>query len=145
MSLFACLFIAWSVPNLHADDDAKKEHATAESDHIGWLKQLRTMRAEHRRALSALKRLEAEILEHEAELEEQIAEIEEHRQHIHAHEDAIESGSEKLDKKHAELEKRHQEIARAMKSSDKHHKELISGLMKFVKDHISKFHTHSDE
>ena len=132
---------------LRADErPAQKEHAAAEADHVAWLKQLRSMRAEHQRALAALKRLEAEILEHEAELEDQIAEIEEHRHHIHEHEAAIADGKEaESDKDHETIEKRHAEIAKSMDSAHEDHKHLIAGLMKFVKDHLEKFHDHHKE
>ena len=147
IGIVAVLFVAASMTSLRADDAAAKEsHAAAESDHVKWLEQLRTMRVEHRRALAALKRLESEILEHEADLEEQIAEIEAHRRHIESHEAEIAAGhAEKSRDDHDEIEKRHAQIAKAMKTAHQDHKDLISGLMKFVNRHLEKFHHHDED
>lgn len=147
LGIVACVICVGLSASVNADDKpAQKEHAQAEADHGKWLKELQGMKVEHRRALAALKRLEAEILEHEAELEEQIAEIEDHRRHIHAHEAAISEGEGKeAEKAHQEIEKRHAMIAKAMKSAHQDHKDLISGLMKFVKEHVEKFHDHDHD
>lgn len=141
---FACL-IAPST-QLHADHhSAKDEHTAAEEDHAKWLKQLRAMRVDHQRALAALKRLEAEILEHEAELEEQISEIEDHRHHIAEHDAAIAAGKgDAAEADHKKIEMRHAKIAEEMKSAHDDHKDLISGLMKFVEGHLKKFHHDHD-
>lgn len=145
LGTFACLIFVAPGVRLIADEPAQKEHAAAETDHVKWLKQLREMRIEHQHALAALKRLEAEILDHEAELEEQIAEIEEHREHIAEHEAALAGGKGKsTEEEHAEIEKQHAKIAKAMESAHKDHKDLISGLMKFVKGHLEKFHAQHD-
>ena len=141
----ACLIIVVPGAGLLADKPVQKEHAASEADHVKWLKQLREMRIEHQHALAALKRLEAEILDHEAELEGQIAEIEEHRQHIAEHESALADGKgENRKSEHEEIEKQHAKIAKAMESAHKDHQDLISGLMKFVKVHLEKFHSHHD-
>jgi len=147
LGIAACGILVGLTNSVSADDKpAQKEHAEAEADHSAWLKELQGMKVEHRKALAALKRLEAEILEHEAELEEQIAEIEDHRRHIHAHEEAIAEGKGKaVEKAHQEIEKRHAAIAKAMKSAHQDHKDLISGLRKFVKGHVDKFHQHDEE
>lgn len=65
---------------------------------------------------------------------------------IHEHEAAIADGQEtESGKDHEAIEKRHAELAKSMESAHEDHKHLISGLMKFVQEHLGKFHRHSHE
>jgi septal ring factor EnvC (AmiA/AmiB activator) len=71
-----------------ATDDAKtkharmkKEHAQVHEEHDALLRKVGKWRVEHRKALAALREIEASILEHEAELEELAEHAREHEDH----------------------------------------------------------------
>src|SRR5258708_21029740 len=86
------LFASWSATADDASEHAqmKKEDAQAHAEHDAWQKQLVKWRVEHRKALAALREIEARILEHEASVEElagPAAETEDHN-HYHDEEDA---------------------------------------------------------
>jgi len=153
VTLTAALLVSCSASTLADDGDSAdhrkmlKDHAVAKQQHAEWLVKAEKMKVEHRRALAAMARLEAEILEHEAELEEQISRIRVHEMLIDAHESSIvahEAGEkvdhDKLTKQHQKIHRQHDEMEKGMSAVTDDHADLIGELMKFLNKHTKKFH-----
>jgi chromosome segregation ATPase len=152
-TLFAFSALLWCVPAAAQDDAAaehtelRADHEEAEAEHQAWMESLVKMKIEHRQALAALKRLEAEILQHEAELEVQMLKIQMHSRKIAEHDKAIEkheSGAQtahdELTAEHRQIMATHKKMAKMMKQINEDHQDLISGVIKMAKQHLGKFH-----
>ncbi|TWT34607.1 hypothetical protein [Blastopirellula retiformator] len=130
-------------------EEMHEEHQKDVADHQKWMTQIGKMRIQHKEALAALAMLEAEILAHDAELEEMAEEIRVHAEHIAEHEEELDSHDEdshdKLEKSHEKLQAEHAAVGKKLTEMEKDHDDLIDGLLKFVKKHLSKFHEHSHD
>lgn len=135
-----------------AADDAKtdhaqmkKEHAKVHEEHDALLKKVGHWRVEHRKALAALREIEASILEHEAELEELAEHAREHEDHIRHHDEEIADHDHGGDGKgHAELAKTHKQLLEEHASVQKQvstfhddHDSLMASLTK-LRDSLKK-------
>ncbi|QDS91732.1 hypothetical protein FF011L_04650 [Roseimaritima multifibrata] len=153
LTLAAAVLFPLATPAFADDSDDHQhmleEHAAAKQQHAAWLAKAEKMKVDHRKALAAMARLEAEILDHEAELEEQISKIRVHEMLIEAHESSIaahEAGDdvdhEKLSKQHQQIHRQHEQMEKGMSATTDDHADLIGQLMKFLKNHTKKFHAH---
>ena len=101
LNVSAALIIALLlVSNVSAQDKAAQEHEkmrgehnAAVNDHQAWSSKLSKMRVEHRRALAALAKLRAEILQHDADLEAIADHIRSHEVEMTNHDHAMEAVS----------------------------------------------------
>jgi septal ring factor EnvC (AmiA/AmiB activator) len=149
LGLAACVlvFAAYLVAADDASDHAqmKKEDAQAHAEHDAWQKLLVKSRVEHRKALAALREIEARILEHEASLEELAGHAAEHEDHIRHHDEEIaahEKGGKsadhaKLVDAHKQVMKEHAEFGKALTTATDDHDRLIVGLQK-LRDQLPK-------
>jgi small-conductance mechanosensitive channel len=123
----------------------KQEHARVHEEHDALLRQLSQWRIEHRRALAALREIEASILEHEATLEELAEHAREHEDHIRHHDEEIAEHEKSGDAKHhAELAKLHKklldehaDVNRRIHEFHDDHDALMAGLKK-LRDSVKK-------
>lgn len=117
------------------DESHQNQHRHSEREHAEWIEKLHAWRAEHRRALAKLSKLEASMLEHDAELEEHLGHIEIHEQHIERHERDIaerktdgEEPTPELAEHHSQLDRRHRDLRARMKRMEAVHTQTIATL-----------------
>lgn len=118
------------------DESIQKQHVHAQKEHAEWLGKLHGWRAEHRRALSKLAKLQASFMEHEAEIEENLGQIHRHEQHIGRHERIIASqktnGGSKVDPDalgdHGEFNQAHRQLRARIKKMERLHADTIHTL-----------------
>ena len=158
LNVSAALVIALLfVSNVSAQDKAAQEHEkmrgehnAAVTDHQAWSSKISKMRVEHRRALAALAKLRAEILQHDADLEVIADHIRSHEVEMTNHDHAMEAHEahgegkkhDHLMSTHAEVMKRHASIGKLLEAEETHHKDLIDGILNFAKAHAKSFHSH---
>jgi SMC interacting uncharacterized protein involved in chromosome segregation len=148
----ACTAVSGQDPAKDEHDAMRKEHQASMKDHMEWTNKLYQMRIEHRKALAALAKIRAEILEHEVEIEAAFQKIKAHDFEMQMHDDAMHEHEDHgegqqhdaLNKKHAQIKKRHMELKKQINVSVKHHEDLISGILKFTEKHLKKFHGSDD-
>jgi hypothetical protein len=115
----------------------KKEDAEAHAEHDAWQKQIVKWRVEHRKALAALRDIEAKILEHEATLEELAGHAVEHDDHIRHHGDEIAAHEKegqaadhaKLVEEHKRVMKEHADLGKTLTTFTDDHDHLVAALM----------------
>jgi hypothetical protein len=123
----------------------KKEDAQAHAEHDAWHKQIVKWRVEHRRALAALREIEAKILDHEASLEELAGHAAEHDDHIRHHDEEIAAHEKegkaadhaKLVEEHKRVMEEHAKFGKAISSFTDDHDHLVTALMQ-LRERLSK-------
>lgn len=87
----------------------EKEHKQWEQDHKEWKEKITQMRADHYKALSTLKIIEAEVMTHEAGFVKTLQEIESHSHEISQHRHEWETHIYHEDKElHQKMEHNHE-------------------------------------
>ncbi len=150
VAALACTSVSGQERAKDEHDSMRKEHQASMKDHIEWTNKLYKMRIEHRKALAALAKIRAEILEHEAEIESAFQKISAHNFEMQMHDHAMHEHEEKgeghqhdtLNKEHEAINQRHMEMKKQITESVEHHEDLISGILEFTKKHLKKFHDH---
>ena len=153
VAAMVCASLQGQEKDKHEHASMRKEHQDSMKDHLEWTNQLYGMRVEHRKALAALAKIRAEILEHEAEIEATMQQINAHEFEMRMHEQAMHHHDEtghghdhdRLMKEHAAIEKRHIELKNQISESSEHHHDLISGVLDFAEKHRKKFHNHDHD
>ena len=133
-------------------DQMRTEHKTAASEHQAWAIEIGKLKADHSKALAALAQMRAEILAHDAELDLISNHIMQHNMEMKSHDGAMHKhdgggdGHKHDDMKstHKKIMDQHTALAKRIEAESKHHSALISGILKFAKEHAKGFHMHSN-
>ncbi len=120
----------------------QKQHTHCQREHAQWIEKLHCWRAEHKRALAKLSKLQASMMEHDAEIEEHLGHIKVHDQHIERHERGIAAQKtngkgqvdEELTEGHAHLDKRHRKLRAQIKRMEAVHAETMTAFHKAISE-----------